>query len=87
MNTAWFVAMLVGVGWLMVWSALPPSLRDRFWHPFDMAQDLEEAAGSKGKTEAASPDPLSTGSSWRERAQMTRTAVLPPRATRPTRGG
>lgn len=42
MNSLYYLAMLIGVGWLMVWSVLPPDLRGKGWWPFDMREEAAE---------------------------------------------
>ncbi|WP_135467471.1 hypothetical protein [Crenalkalicoccus roseus] len=78
MQTLYFIAMVIGVGWLMLWSILPKPPDGRFWSPFDMREDLEaaaragEAEGKDGPREPAPP-----ARSWRARAEAARTAPRP----------
>lgn len=39
-----FLAMLIGIGWLCVWSVLPQPWTGGWWWPFDMRGDADEAA-------------------------------------------
>jgi hypothetical protein len=67
MSSAFYVMMLAGVTWLMVWAALPPTVRSRYWWPFD----FREEAGDE--TPDVVEPPLRTGSApraargWRAR--------------------
>jgi|GEM_PF-2894710 hypothetical protein len=48
MQGLYYLAMLIGVVWLAVWSILPPEQRQRGWWPFDMGADgAEEAGGTR----------------------------------------
>jgi len=49
MNSLFYLAMLVGVGWLMIWAILPPDQRGKGWWPFDM-RDGEAPEASAGAT-------------------------------------
>ena len=87
MQTLYFVLMVVCVGWLMIWAALPKAVLDRFWWPFTMKDDAlappaETQAGSTGAPVAA------RSSSWRERAKRGLEKPLPAseRTGRPTLG-
>jgi hypothetical protein len=42
----YYLAMLIGVAWLCIWSILPEQYRNRFWWPFDMADDDERGGKS-----------------------------------------
>lgn len=43
MDALYFLAMLIGIAWLAVWSILPLSRRARMWSPFDMRTESENA--------------------------------------------
>lgn len=78
MQSLYFLAMLLGVAWLCVWSILPPAYRTRGWWPFDMRCDTIEGA------EASLPDNDARGPS-RARRETPAPAAEPPVATgRPT---
>ena len=47
MDSLYFLAMLVGVAWLAVWSALPRPYSGAGWWPFDMAQDDDDDASAQ----------------------------------------
>jgi hypothetical protein len=63
MQTLYFVLMVFGVGWLMVWIALPDHVAARFRAPFDMREDAP--APDAGAPQGDAPTP---GSGWRARA-------------------
>lgn len=87
MDSLYFACMIVGIGWLAVWTALPDGLP--FASPFDAlklggAKPKEEAPPAKRqaasrKVDAAAPAPASArtnaASSWRERTQPRRVDV------------
>jgi hypothetical protein len=39
MSSLYLFAMLIGIGWLCVWSALPQPWTEGWWWPFDMRGD------------------------------------------------
>jgi len=54
MQGLYFLAMLIGVGWLAVWSILPKPYTDTrwwplAWSPFDMRQDVEPAVAARAE--------------------------------------
>lgn len=67
MNTLLYVAMLIGIGWLMLWASLPRPYRGRGWFPFDMAQD----ADVRTRDELPPPTP-GPHRSWRNRTRPSR---------------
>lgn len=56
MNSLFYLAMLIGVGWLMIWAILPPEQRGKGWWPFDMHADT-----NPGGTAEATPPPARRG--------------------------
>ncbi len=44
MSSFYFLAILIGIGWLCVWSVLPQPWTGGWWWPFDMRRDADEAA-------------------------------------------
>jgi hypothetical protein len=51
MSGIYYLAMLIGVMWLAVWSILPLELRRRAWWPFEMRADaLEDVEDSRPGT-------------------------------------
>lgn len=58
MQGVYYLAMLIGIVWLAVWSVLPPEQRRRGWWPFDMRADALEGTGDArpGTDEARSRD-------------------------------
>lgn len=44
MSSLLFLAMLIGVAWLCVWSVLLQPWKGGWWWPFDMRGDSNEAA-------------------------------------------
>ena len=72
MDYLYFVAMLVGVAWLAVWSILPKPYSDEGWWPFDMVED----GASQGAAGTARAEGRRLGArggrgappSWRDRA-------------------
>jgi hypothetical protein len=58
MDALYFIGMLVGVGWLAVWSVLPPGgIAERWWWPFD----IREADAPAAEAAAPPPDPRRSG--------------------------
>jgi hypothetical protein len=88
MNSLYYLAMLIGVGWLMVWSVLPPDLRGKGWWPFDMRDGAEEpgkagnqAADAVGRRRRGEPDPAAKSPSPSPRQPLswrTRRETAPP---------
>jgi hypothetical protein len=84
-NSLYYLAMLIGIGWLAVWSILPPEQHGRGWWPFDMRSDAPAAGkqqrqqGQRQEPETATT-PQSTGPSpgprqplsWRNRRESRR---------------
>jgi hypothetical protein len=70
MSSAFYVAMLAGVTWLMVWAALPPAVRSRYWWPFDFREEPRdekpEATGSGPRGGSATR----AAGGWRARAGL-----------------
>lgn len=67
MQTLYFIAMVVSVGWLMAWAAMPHPGGGGLWWPFDMKDDRPtgpEPAAPDAPGPAADGRPLS----WRQRA-------------------
>ena len=58
MSGIYYLAMLIGVLWLAVWSILPPELRRHAWWPFDMrgdaAEEIDDARPGTGHARARS---------------------------------
>mgnify|MGYP001168732884 CR=1 FL=1 len=46
MQGAYYLAMLIGVAWLCIWSIVPEPYRSRAWWPFDMRGEADSAPGS-----------------------------------------
>jgi len=46
MQSLYYLAMLLGVAWLAVWSILPPERRGIGWWPFDMRDGGEVQGGA-----------------------------------------
>lgn len=76
MQGFYFLAMLLGVAWLCVWSVLPPAWRDQGWWPFDMRDD--DAPGPEPTGRDGTP-PRRPG--WRDAAR----APAGPAPARPER--
>lgn len=64
MQSLYYLAMLIGVAWLAVWSILPPERRGIGWWPFDMrdhpGRDLsggEADAAGRRNDRSARPQP------------------------------
>jgi hypothetical protein len=60
MNSLFYLTMLIGVGWLMIWAILPPDQRGKGWWPFDMRDDTAPEASTeqaKGTTRRGSASP------------------------------
>ncbi|MCU0986545.1 MAG: hypothetical protein MUC89_16685 [Acetobacteraceae bacterium] len=53
MNSLFYLAMLVGVGWLMIWAILPPEQRGKGWWPFDMRDDAASGNAAEVTTPTA----------------------------------
>lgn len=72
MNSLYYLAMLIGVGWLAVWSILPPDQHGKGWWPFDMRDDMSAPGEASGEV------PRRHGAAWQqEKAQGPDTAVPP----------
>ncbi len=52
MSSLYFLAMLIGIVWLAVWSVLPQPWRGGGWWPFDMRED--DSPKADGLAERAS---------------------------------
>jgi hypothetical protein len=65
METAYFLLMIILVGWLMVWAVLPDHLAARLWSPFDMRDDPPGVPAGQDAGDGPAPAP---GGSWRARA-------------------
>jgi hypothetical protein len=78
MNALYYLAMLIGILWLAVWSILPAEHRRRGWWPFDM----REVGGDIDGATAAPPD---HGSRTR-RPDRGRPVVEPPAGRAPVAG-
>lgn len=65
MNTAYYLTMLLGVAWVMIWAILPPEYRGKGWWPFDMrdgeapGSPVESASGGarRGRDDIRTRDP------------------------------
>ena len=57
MSSLYFLAMLIGVAWLAVWSALPRPWRGGGWWPFDMREADEGRPAEDASREGAGPAP------------------------------
>lgn len=65
MNTLYYLTMLLGVAWLMIWAILPPEYRGKGWWPFDMrdgetpGRPVESASGAarRGRDRIRARDP------------------------------
>ena len=75
MEVLYFIAMLVGVAWLAVWSVLPIPHSDKGWWPFDMAEDgAPQRTAGFGRAErelgikSSGRNNGGTQLSWRDRA-------------------
>jgi hypothetical protein len=44
LNSLFYLVMLIGVGWLMIWAILPPEQRAKGWWPFDMRDEAPPEA-------------------------------------------
>jgi len=51
MNSLFYLAMLIGVGWLMIWVILPPEQRGKGWWPFDMRDGEAPTAEAEAATQ------------------------------------
>jgi hypothetical protein len=61
MQGLYYLAMLIGVVWLAVWSVLPPEQRRWGWWPFDMRADAAEGmGGARPATDDARASPTAT---------------------------
>ncbi|MGK7861163.1 hypothetical protein [Falsiroseomonas sp. E2-1-a4] len=79
MQSLYFLAMLLGVAWLCVWSILPASYRTRGWWPFAMRNDVSE-----GK-EADQAEHRDEGTRRSRRGTATSTAQPPVTADQQTK--
>jgi hypothetical protein len=89
LQTLYFVAMVAAVVWLMAWAALPRPHEGKAWWPFDMREDLPEAAsGNDGAAAPAVPTRPPAPISWRERVMHRRAAAprTPPPRPSPSAG-
>lgn len=82
MDSLYFVAMIVGIGWLAVWSALPAGLP--FASPFDMLEAPAEAPPALDHAPAPAPAvrPVQ-GGGWRQRTQPRRSEAAAAVAQQP----
>lgn len=89
MNNLFYLAMLIGVGWLMIWAILPPEHRGKGWWPFDMRDDGAQAGepaeattmpAHRGRNESRARDtgqePAAAGEARTARAE-TQTSATP----------
>jgi hypothetical protein len=65
METLYFLGMVLAVGWLMAWVALPDDSERRLWWPFDMKEPEGPAATPGQGADGALPRP---SGGWRDRA-------------------
>ena len=86
MSGLYYLAMLIGVMWLAVWSILPAELRRHAWWPFDMRGDAAEeiddarpgAEGARARSTTAPPGADQAANrpqpgaarSWRDRREQ-----------------
>jgi hypothetical protein len=61
MDTIYFLAMLVGIAWLAVWSVLPADRKIGGWWPFDMKEP-----GATPRNADAAPARRGASPSWRQ---------------------
>lgn len=77
MDAVYYVAMLVGVAWLAIWSILPEAYAGKGWWPFDMAEDngpprQADITLRAPRREPDAPAGRGTRSSWRDRTSAAR---------------
>ena len=65
MSSLYFLASLIGIAWLCVWSVLPRPGAGRGWWPFDMRAD---APGTATGQDEAAPRPSRHAQPGRRRA-------------------
>lgn len=72
MNSLYYLAMLIGIGWLAVWSILPPQQHGKGWWPFDMRDDMPAPGRAAGEAQRRH------SAAWQQgKAQGPDTAVPP----------
>jgi hypothetical protein len=90
MSSAFYVAMLLGVTWLMVWAALPPTIRSRYWWPFDFREEAGDEKPPVVNTTPRLGSAPGAARGWRARAgqrEASRAAEPGPLPRRPSFSG